>query len=123
MAFRMQTAAPEAVDLASETAATKRLYGMDEKQTENFGQMCLLARRFAERDVRFIQVSHSHSLPFNNEQWDQHSHLKQGHEINVAQIDKPITGLIKDLKQRGFARGHISFMGRRIRPDADRSGR
>ncbi len=102
LAFRMQSAAPNAMDLSDETAATHRLYGMDEPQTENFGRMCLLARRFAERGVRFIQVSHAHSLPFNNEQWDQHSHLKQGHEINVAQIDKPITGLIKDLKHRGL---------------------
>ena len=71
---------------------------MDDSKTENFGQMCLLARRFAERGVRFIQVSHAHSLPFNNEQWDQHSHLEKGHSINVRQIDKPITGLIRDLK-------------------------
>jgi uncharacterized protein (DUF1501 family) len=64
--------------------------------------MCLQARRLAERGVRFIQVSHAHSLPFNNEQWDQHSHLEQGHSINVSQIDKPITGLILDLKARGL---------------------
>jgi uncharacterized protein (DUF1501 family) len=56
----------------------------------------------AERGVRFIQVSHANSLPFNNEQWDQHSHLEKGHSINVGQIDKPITGLIKDLKARGM---------------------
>ena len=111
MAFRMQTAAPEAIDLASETADTRQLYGLDNKQTENFGQMCLLARRFAERGVRFIQVSHSHSLPFNNEQWDQHSHLKQGHEINVGQIDKPITGLIKDLKARGLLEDTLVLWG------------
>lgn len=102
MAFRMQTAAPEAIDLSGESSATRQLYGLDDEKTGNFGRMCLLARRFAERDVRFVQVSHAHSLPFNNEQWDQHTHLKQGHEINVAQIDKPITGLIKDLKQRGL---------------------
>ena len=102
MAFRMQQAAPDAVDLADESASTRALYGMDDDETRNFGQMCLLARRFAERDVRFIQVSHAHSLPFNNEQWDQHSHIKRGHEINVRQIDKPIAGLIKDLRQRGL---------------------
>jgi len=56
----------------------------------------------AERGVRFIQVSHAHSLKFNNEQWDQHSHLEKGHSINVGQIDKPITGLILDLKSRGL---------------------
>lgn len=102
LAFRMQRAAPEATDLSGESTATKKLYGLDDANTENFGRMCLLARRLAERGVRFIQVSHAHSLPFNNEQWDQHSHLKEGHAINVNQIDKPITGLIKDLKDRGL---------------------
>ena len=102
MAFRMQQAAPEALDYASESRETLELYGMNDPQTENFGKMCLMARRFAERDVRFIQLSHAHTLPFNNEQWDQHTHIKKGHEINVAQIDKPITGLIKDLKRRGL---------------------
>ncbi len=102
LAFRMQTAAPEITDLSGESAATRALYGVGEKETDNFGRLCLLARRFAERDVRFIQVSHAHSLPFNNEQWDQHTHLEQGHSINVKQIDKPITGLIQDLKQRGL---------------------
>ncbi len=102
LAFRMQTAAPEATDLREETPATRALYGMDEPETQNFGHMCLLARRFAERDVRFIQVSHAGSLKFNNEQWDQHSHLEKGHSINVKQIDKPISGLIQDLKARGL---------------------
>lgn len=111
MAFRMQTAAPEAIDLAAESEQTKQLYGLDDSKTENFGRMCLLARRFAERGVRFIQVSHAHSLPFNNEQWDQHSHLKQGHEINVGQIDKPITALIKDLKQRGLLEDTLVLWG------------
>ena len=102
LAFRMQMAAPEAVDLGRETAATRRMYGIDEQPTSNFGKQCLLARRFVERGVRFVQVSHAHSLPFNNEQWDQHSHLEKGHTINVAQIDKPITGLLLDLKARGL---------------------
>lgn len=102
LAFRMQSAAPEAIDLSRETPSTERLYGLDDPDTENFGRACLLARRFAERDVRFIQVSHAHKLPFNNEQWDQHSHLERGHTINVKQIDKPITGLLTDLKQRGL---------------------
>ena len=79
LAFRMQMAAPEAMDTSKESTATRALYGLDDKTTENFGLQCLLARRFAERGVRFIQVSHAHSLPFNNEQWDQHSHLKKGH--------------------------------------------
>ena len=102
LAFRMQMAAPEAMDVSGESSATRALYGLDGKTTENFGLQCLLARRFAERGVRFIQVSHAHSLPFNNEQWDQHTYLKKGHALNVAQIDKPIAGLIKDLKSRGL---------------------
>ena len=102
LAFRMQMAAPEATDLSGESTATKKLYGLDDPQTENFGRECLLARRLAERGVRFVQVSHAHSLKFNNEQWDQHSHLEKGHSINVAQIDKPVTGLILDLKSRGL---------------------
>ncbi|MGB0578909.1 MAG: DUF1501 domain-containing protein [Limisphaerales bacterium] len=102
LAFRMQMAAPEAMDISSESESIRKLYGMDDPQTENFGHQCLLARRMAERDVRFIQVSHAGSLPFNNEQWDQHSHLEQGHSMNVGQIDKPITGLILDLKSRSL---------------------
>lgn len=111
LAFRMQTAAPEAIDLSSESAATHRLYGLDDPVTENFGRECLLARRLAERGVRFIQVSHAHSLPFNNEQWDQHTHLEKGHTINVAQIDKPITALIQDLRSRGLLEDTLVMWG------------
>ncbi len=111
LAFRMQTAAPEAIDLSDESEATRKLYGLDDSTTENFGRQCLLARRFAERGVRFIQVSHAHSLPFNNEQWDQHTHLKRGHEINVKQIDQPITGLLVDLKQRGLLKDTLVLWG------------
>ena len=75
LAFRMQTEAKEATDISGESQSTRKLYGLNEPETENFGHQCLLARRLAERGVRFIQVSHAHSLPFNNEQWDQHSHL------------------------------------------------
>jgi hypothetical protein len=102
LAFRMQVEAPEITDISKESPFTRKLYGMDEPETKNFGHQCLMARRLAERGVRFIQVSHAHSLPFNNEQWDQHSHLEQGHSVNVKQIDKPITGLILDLKARGL---------------------
>jgi hypothetical protein len=111
LAFRMQTQAPEVTDLSGESEITRKLYGMDDSKTENYGQMCLLARRFAERGVRFIQVSHAHSLPFNNEQWDQHSHLEKGHSINVRQIDKPITGLIRDLKRLGMLEDTLVLWG------------
>jgi hypothetical protein len=111
LAFRMQAAAPEAVDVSTETTATRQLYGLDSPDTRNFGLQCLLARRFAERGVRFIQVSHANSLGFNNEQWDQHSHLVKGHSINCRQIDLPITALIKDLKQRGLLEDTLVIWG------------
>lgn len=73
LAFRMQMAMPEAQDLSGETDATRKLYGLDDKVTENFGTQCLMARRFAERGVRFIQVTHSDG----DVQWDQHGALKK----------------------------------------------
>jgi len=111
LAFRMQMTAPEATNLSTESEATRRLYGMDDPETENFARECIMARRLAERGVRFIQVSHAHSLKFNNEQWDQHSHLEKGHSINVGQIDKPITGLILDLKARGLLEDTLVLWG------------
>ena len=111
LAFRMQTEAKEATDISGESQSTRKLYGLNEPETENFGHQCLLARRLAERGVRFIQVSHAHSLPFNNEQWDQHSHLEKGHSVNVRQIDKPITGLIMDLKSRGMLNDTLVLWG------------
>ncbi len=98
LAFRMQTELPGLEDLSTESSAIHRLYGLDDKTTEDFGRQCLLARRFAERGVRFIQVTHSDS----NVQWDQHSDLKNGHEKNALEVDRPIAGLLRDLKQRGL---------------------
>ncbi|MCA9230571.1 MAG: DUF1501 domain-containing protein [Planctomycetales bacterium] len=98
LAYRMQSEMPEAQDLTRETTATKALYGMNDAKTEDFGRQCLLARRFAERGVRFIQVTHSNT----DVQWDQHSKLKEGHEQNALEVDKPIAGLLRDLKSRGL---------------------
>ena len=98
LAFRMQTTMPEAQDLSGESAATMSLYGMDNKVTEDFARQCLLARRFAECGVRFIQVTHSDT----NVQWDQHSQLRKGHEKNAREVDKPIAGLLLDLRSRGL---------------------
>jgi hypothetical protein len=95
LAFRMQTAAPELQDISDETEATCRLYGLDNEVTRNFGRQCLMARRFAERGVRFVQVTHSYK-------WDQHGDLKSGHARNALEVDLPIAGLIQDLKQRGL---------------------
>jgi hypothetical protein len=93
-AFRMQTEAAEVFDTARESQATQRLYGMDNPETADYGQKCLLARRLVERGVRFVVVNHSN--------WDQHSQLYTGHARNSRQVDAPIAGLLKDLKTRGL---------------------
>lgn len=98
LAYRMQSTMPEAQDVSSESEATKKLYGMDSPVTENFGRQCLMARRFLERGVRFVQVTHSDG----EVQWDQHGGLYKGHTKNAAEVDKPIAGFLKDLKSRGL---------------------
>ncbi|HEY2844634.1 MAG TPA: DUF1501 domain-containing protein [Bryobacteraceae bacterium] len=98
LAYRMQSTMPEAQDISGETDATKRLYGMDNTITANFGRQCLMARRFLERGVRFVQVTHSDG----EVQWDQHSALFKGHTKNAAEVDKPIAGFLRDLKDRGL---------------------
>jgi hypothetical protein len=99
LAFRMQTSVPETLDLESETEAMQELYGLDDPTTREFGQQMLAARRFVERGVRFIQVQHGAG---GAGAWDAHSGLKANHEKNFNAIDKPIAGLLKDLKQRGL---------------------
>ena len=98
LAFRMQGLVPEIQDLSRESAATLHLYGIEDPMTENFGRQCLMARRFLERGVRFVQVTHSDS----EVQWDQHGNLYQGHTKNAAEVDKPIAGFLSDLKARGM---------------------
>ncbi len=97
MAFRMQTEAPDLVDLKDETPHTLSMYGIDQKETREFGQRCLLARRMIERDVRFVQL---YSGDTNG--WDAHSDVNQNHSEYCQKTDKPIAGLLKDLKQRGL---------------------
>ncbi|HMJ90465.1 MAG TPA: DUF1501 domain-containing protein [Candidatus Acidoferrum sp.] len=97
LAFRMQSEAPEAVDLKSETEATKKLYGLDEKETADFGRMCLLSRRLVERGVRFVQLYHG-----AGNKWDSHDKLEQNHPKLCKSMDKPVAGLLKDLKSRGL---------------------
>ena len=104
LAFRMQAAVPQLTDLRGESKATLGLYGIDEKPTDDFGRQCLLARRFAEAGVRYIQVSHSFK-------WDQHGSLKTGHERNAKEVDKPIAGLLKDLKDRGLLKDTLVLWG------------
>ncbi|KAA5546344.1 DUF1501 domain-containing protein [Roseiconus nitratireducens] len=98
LAFRMQTSIPQLQDLNRETESTRRAYGVDDPVTEDFGRQCLMARRFLEAGVRFVQVTHSDS----EVQWDQHSNLYRGHTKNAAEVDKPIAGLLQDLKERGL---------------------
>lgn len=107
LAFRMQSEIPKVEDLAGESASTLKLYGMDDPVTANFGRMCLIARRFAEAGVRFIQVTHSDSKV----QWDQHSDLKVGHEKNAREVDLPIAGLLADLKSRGLLDDTLIWWG------------
>jgi hypothetical protein len=95
MAFQMQMAAPEVLDLSRESAATRTAYGLDQKETADFGTQCLLARRFAEAGVRFIQVS-------TGFKWDQHGGLVKGHTENALATDQPCAALLADLKQRGL---------------------
>ena len=95
MAFRMQGIAPNLIDVARESEATQTLYGMDQTATADFGHRCLLARRFCEAGVRYVQVS----TPYV---WDQHGGLVKGHTKNALAVDRPISGLLTDLKQRGM---------------------
>jgi hypothetical protein len=94
LAFRMQTSAPKLLDISDETEATLKLYGIDGGPTDNYGRQCLMARRMSESGVRFVQASHAY--------WDQHSELKEKHTELATQVDKPIAGLLTDLKQRGL---------------------
>lgn len=107
LAFRMQEEVPEIQDISGETEATMKMYGLDEEKTADFGRQCLMARRFAERGVRFIQVSHSDQKV----QWDQHGNLLEGHGKNAKEVDKPIAGLLKDLKQRGLLKDTLVIWG------------
>ena len=111
LAYRMQMAVPDVMDLSKETAATKRLYGLDHqwKNTRMYGQQCLLARRLVERGVRFVELTIN---PGNGDRWDQHGNLRDGHQKNAMSVDQPIAGLIKDLKARGlFEQTLLVFSG------------
>jgi len=107
LAFRMQEEVPAIQDLSDESAATIDAYGLNEKETADFGRQCLMARRFAERGVRFVQITHSDQKV----QWDQHGNLKAGHAKNAKEVDQPIAALLKDLKQRGMLDDTLVFWG------------
>ena len=100
LAFKMQANAPEAVDLTQETEATQKLYGLDDPKCATFGRQCLLARRLVERGVRFIQLYSGGA--HNDDNWDAHSDMEKNHNLHAGETDKPIAGLLHDLKQRGL---------------------
>jgi len=97
LAFRMQAEAPEAVDLKGESEAIKKLYGIDDPKTEVMGRNCLLARRLVERGVRFVQLYHG-----SGSKWDAHDKIEANHTKYCAEQDKPVAGLLRDLKSRGL---------------------
>jgi uncharacterized protein (DUF1501 family) len=108
LAYRMQSAVPELTDLHGETRATRALYGLDDRVTELFGHQCLIARRLVERGVRFVEVLCPHT---GGDRWDQHSNLRVGHENNARAVDRPIAGLLKDLKARGLLQSTLVIWG------------
>jgi uncharacterized protein (DUF1501 family) len=100
LAFKMQQHAPEAVALEQETAETMSLYGIDQPRTADFGRRCLLARRLVERGVRFVQLYAGGA--HNDDNWDAHGDLLKNHNYHAGRTDKPIAGLLMDLKRRGL---------------------
>jgi hypothetical protein len=109
MAFRMQTFAPEAVDFSQETEATRELYGLNNRQTQDFGRRCLLARRLVERGVRFIQLYAGGA--HNDDNWDAHGDLVRNHTYHAGRTDKPIAALLTDLKRRGLLDSTLVIWG------------
>jgi len=106
MAARMQAEAPGVVDLTGETEATRTLYGLDDKTTEGMGRLCLLARRMVEQGVRFVQIYHG-----AGSKWDAHAKIESNHSGLCASMDKPVAGLLKDLKSRGLLEDTLVVWG------------
>ena len=109
LAYKMQSTAPEAVDFSQENAETKALYGIDNERTADFGRKCLLARRLVERGVRFIQIYSGGA--HNDDNWDAHTDIIKNHGKHAGDTDKPIAGLLKDLKRRGLLDSTIVVWG------------
>lgn len=100
LSFKMQQSAPEAVDIADETAATLDMYGVNKERTRDFGRRCLVARRLVERGVRFIQLYSGGN--HNDANWDAHGDLQKNHDFHAGNTDQPVAALLADLKQRGL---------------------
>ncbi|WP_422925533.1 DUF1501 domain-containing protein [Singulisphaera sp. PoT] len=121
LAWRMQSHAPEVLELSDESAETKALYGIGDSTTDNFGRQCLLARRLCESGVRFVQVTYGDNTA--NPAWDQHSNLEK-HEVHARAVDRPIAGLLTDLKRRGLLEDTLVWWGSEFgrTPYAERNG-
>ncbi|MFM7751024.1 MAG: DUF1501 domain-containing protein, partial [Opitutaceae bacterium] len=121
LAWRLQNHAPDVLDLSRESAATLALYGIGEEPTDDYGRQCLMARRLAEAGVRYIQVNYSDNT--NNPAWDQHSNLPK-HKDHAVRVDKPVAGLLADLKARGLLEDTIVWWGSEFgrTPYAERNG-
>lgn len=121
LAWRMQSQAPETLELKEESPETLALYGIGEKATDNFGRQCLLARRLSEAGVRFVQVTYGDNTA--NPAWDQHSNLAK-HADHARAVDKPISGLLTDLRQRGLLDDTIVWWGSEFgrTPYAEKNG-
>jgi hypothetical protein len=102
LAARMQVSIPESLDFSKESEATKKLYGLDSPQTEGFGRNCLLARRLIERGVRFVQLYHGGAFGSPRINWDAHEDIVENHTKQAGSMDRPLAGLLKDLKTRGL---------------------
>jgi hypothetical protein len=102
LAYRMRGCAPDAVDIEGESEETKALYGLNDPVTKPFGKQCLLARRLVERGVRFIQIYNGALVQQNIDTWDAHSNLVENHTQHAYEVDKPMAGLVTDLKRRGM---------------------
>src|SRR5437879_13400658 len=103
----MQLSAPEAVEVSNETEATRRLYGLDDPATEDFGRNCLIARRLLERGVRFVQLWSGADNGFPRRNWDSHEDLARDHGVMARSMDRPAAGLIRHLKARGNLDEHL----------------
>ena len=122
LAFQMQSSVPETLQLEKESEATRVLYGIDRSESRKFGEQCLIARRLVERGVRFVQLFHGGG---GGGEWDAHSDIKPNHTRLAAQVDQPVAGLLKDLKQRGLLDETLVVFGTEFgrSPGAEGSGR
>jgi hypothetical protein len=122
LAFQMQTSIPDMMQLEKESDATRQLYGIDKEESKSFGEQCLVARKLVEQGVRFVQLFHGGG---GGGEWDAHSEIKSNHEKLSRQVDQPIAGLLKDLKQRGLLDETLVVFGTEFgrSPGAEGTGR